>query len=81
MAQDTKFITEAQRMQALGLFSMAHHHYAKAREFEEGLADLLGIEDGPYCGCLSDEMCDGGNFERGLKNEGYAVKAAKARKR
>lgn len=70
---EVKTITPDQKLKALALFTMATDHYAKAGAFEQALADLLGIEDGPYCGCLSDEMVDGGNFERGLKREGYRV--------
>lgn len=79
----TKTITPDQKLKGLALFTMSAQHYAKAHEFESALADLLGIEDGPYCGCISDEIVDGGDFDRGLKNEGFVVKAPKkpARKR
>lgn len=71
--QVKKTITADTRLKAFALFTMAHDHYQRAREFEQAVADLLDVEDGPYCGCISDEMCDGGNFDRGLKNEGFVV--------
>lgn len=75
--QAKKTITPDTKLKAFALFTMAHTHYQRAREFEEAIAEMLGYEeDGPYCGCISDEMCDGGNFERGLKNEGFETKAA-----
>lgn len=74
-SQTKKSITADTRLKAFALFTMAHNHYERAREFEQAVADLLEIEDGPYCGCISDEMCGGGNFDRGLKNEGFEVKA------
>lgn len=77
MAETKKFITPDQRLKAFALFSMGTDHYAKAREFEEALAEMLGYtEDGVYCGCISDEMVDGGNFDRGLKREGFEIKKA-----
>lgn len=81
--QTKKAITPETKLKAFALFTMAHTHYQRAMEFERAIAEMLGYEDdGPYCGCISDEMCDGGNFDRGLKNEGFEVKApAKKRKR
>lgn len=71
---DKKIITSDQRLKAFALFSMAADHYAKAAEFENAISEMLGYTD-QYCGCLSDEMVNGGNFDRGLKNEGFEVKA------
>lgn len=84
MADETKkYISTDDHLKAFALFSMAQDHYAKGREFERALAELLNIDDEYYCGCISDEMQDpNGNFERGLKNEGYAVRPpAKKQKR
>jgi hypothetical protein len=81
MPKETKIITPDQHLKGLALFTMAAEHYAKAHEFESALADLLGVEDGPYCGCISDEMVDGGNYARGLEREGYKVKAPAEKKR
>lgn len=75
-----KTITADQRLKGLALFTMAADHYAKAAEFEAALADLLKIEDGPYCGCVSDEMVNGGNFDRGLKLEGFEIRKQKAKR-
>lgn len=74
MSQTKKSITPNDRLKAFALFTMANDHYAKAREFEAGIAEMLGYDD-TYCGCISDEMYDGGNFDRGLKAEGFEVKA------
>lgn len=83
MAKTEKIITPDTRLKAFALFSMAADHYQKAHEFETAIAEMLGYEaDGGYCGCISDEMCNGRNFDRGLKNEGFVVKApAKKAKR
>jgi hypothetical protein len=77
MAETKKTITPDQRLKAFALFSMAVDHYAKMREFETAIGELLGYDedDSGYLGCLSDEIYDGGNFSRGLKKEGFVVKA------
>jgi len=77
MAEAKKTITPDQKLKALALFSMAADHYAKMRDFEIGLSELLGYDEDEngYCGCISDEIYDGGNFSRGLKREGFEVKA------
>jgi hypothetical protein len=81
MAETKKTITPDEKLKAFALFSMAADYYAKGREFEEALAEMLGYDDGTYCGCLSDELMDGRNFDRGLKNEGIEVTVpAKKRK-
>jgi len=79
MAETKKFITKDQRLKAFALFSMAADHYAKAREFEDALAELLGYEDS-YLGHISDECIDGGNFDSALKKEGFLVVANPKRK-
>jgi hypothetical protein len=76
---DKKIITPDTRLKAFALFSMAHDHYAKAAEFETALAEMLGYTDN-YSGCISDEMVNGGNFERALKNEGFEVRAPAKKK-
>lgn len=79
MAETKKTITKEQRLQAFALFTMAVNHFTKAREFEQALGDLLGYpeDDGGYLGCLSDEMQEGGSFDRGLKREGFVVAKSK----
>ena len=80
---EKKPITKEQKLKAFALFTMASNHYARAREFEQALSELLEYpdEDGYYCGCISDELQDGSNFERGLKNEGFVVVADKTKKK
>lgn len=76
MTEAKKKITKEQRLQAFALFTMARTHFAKAREFESALGDLLGYtdEDLGYLGCISDELqADNASFDRGLKREGFAV--------
>lgn len=74
MAETNKTITPDQRLKAFALFTMAANHYAKALEFESAVAELLGYDE-TYSGCISDEMIAGGDFDRGLKKEGFVVKA------
>ena len=83
MSDDKKPITKEQKLKAFALFTMASNHYARAREFEQALSELLGYseQDSYYCGCISDEMQDGGNFARGLKNEGFVVVDDKPKKK
>jgi hypothetical protein len=80
MAETKKKITKEQRLQAFALFTMARTHFAKAREFEAAIGELLGYpeEDLGYLGCISDEMQeDRGNFDRALKREGFEVDKSK----
>jgi hypothetical protein len=63
-------------LQAHALFVMANRHYKKAREFELELGALLGFE-AEYFGHLSDEMSDGGDFDRAMKLEGFVVREPK----
>jgi hypothetical protein len=77
MAETKKTITPDQKLKAFALFSMAVDHYAKMREYEIAMGELLGYDEDDsngYMGCLSDEIYDGGNFDRGLKREGFVVK-------
>lgn len=75
MSNDKKPITKERRLQAFALFTMARMTYAKAHEFEASLGELLGYpeEDLNYLGCISDELQDGGNFDLGMKREGFVV--------
>jgi hypothetical protein len=74
--QTKKTITPDQKLKAFALFTMANSHYKQAREFERALAEMLEYdEDAYYCGCISEEVFNGGNFDRGLKNEGFEVRA------
>lgn len=71
-------ISHQKYIQALALFTVSHKHYSKAREMELELVELLGYDDN-YCGCISDEIYDGGNFDSGLKREQIAVEPKKAK--
>ena len=81
MSETKKIITPEMRLQGFALFTMAVNHFQKAREFEAALGETLGYaeEDLGYLGCISDEMQDGGNFDRGLKREGFTVTKSKQR--
>lgn len=61
-------------MQGLALFTMAQKHYAKTREFEEALCDLLEepAGDGIYAGCISDAIVNNESFDKGLERENVA---------
>jgi hypothetical protein len=74
-----KKISQAKYLQALALFTVSHKYYAKSREMELELVELLGYDDN-YCGCLSDEIYDGGNFDVGLKREQISVEPKKAKR-
>lgn len=75
---DKKVISTEKSLMARGLFAMANTHYRKCREAEVALAELLEFEDGPYCGCLSDQIYDeDGDFDKGMKFEGFTIKATK----
>lgn len=81
MATDEKKpIDEDTKLRAFALFVMASQHHAECRRFEAQMSKLLGYpeDDGPYMGCLSDEIYnDNGSFERGLKNEGFVLETGK----
>jgi hypothetical protein len=72
MADTVRKISANKHLQARGLFVLASTHYRKAREAETMMAELLGFDD-TYCGCLSDECVDGGDFDAGMKKEGFVV--------
>jgi hypothetical protein len=78
MSNEKKYITKELRLQLFALFTMGANHYAKAQEYESAIADMLGYEDN-YCGCISDEIFCGGNFDSGMRNENIHVKTKKAR--
>lgn len=68
-------------LKARALFYMGANSYKKASEFEGALAELLGLGDGNYCGCLSDAMIDGNSgFDAALKNSGFVIAPPKKRK-
>lgn len=72
-------LTKDEKLTAMALFTMAKEHYVKASEFEQALHDLLEMEsEGGYCGHFSDEMCNGGNFDRAFKKSGLKVEKAAA---
>lgn len=79
MSETKKIITPEIRLQAFALFTMAATTYAKAREFEAALGELLGYpeEELQYLGCLSDEIQDGCKFDSALKREGFVVTKSK----
>lgn len=74
-------INHATYLQGLALFTVAHKHYQKAREMESELCALLGYDDENYADCISDEIYDGGNFDRALKREEIKVEPKRAKKR
>jgi hypothetical protein len=81
--EKTKLISKEVHLKALALFTMANSHYTKAKAFEIEMAEVLGAGDEyGYCGALSDEIYESNpSFERGLKNEGFAVQPAKEKPR
>ena len=83
-----KTITERQRLEAFALYTMAINHYAKCREFERGVADILGRTEGldEFNEWVSDGIFgyDAGRsmpFDQVLKNAGIAVRPVKKSKR
>ena len=78
MALKMKTIDWDTGLKARALFSMGADHYRQASGFEGALAELLGLEDGPYCGCLSDAMINGDkSFDSALANSGFIIAAQK----
>lgn len=71
-------ISRTTYMQALALYTVATKHYVRCREMEMELCELLGFEDN-YAGCISDEIYEDGDFDRGLKREKIAVEPRKAK--
>jgi|KBSMisStandDraft_5_1062788.scaffolds.fasta_scaffold939077_2 hypothetical protein len=83
MSNGKKPITKERRLQAFALFTMARMTYAKAREFEASLGELLGYpeEELNYLGCISDQIQEGGKFDLGLKQEGFLVVPDKSKRK
>jgi hypothetical protein len=71
-ADDPTIIDRDTYLKGLALFTLAHQHYCKAREFEQALFTLLQVDD---LGCLADEIYDerAGSFDSGLKREGFSI--------
>lgn len=74
-----KTISPTLHLQAFALFTMAHQHYMKARDFEQQMAEMLGYKD-IYAGCLSDQLYGEGDFNNALKLEGFVVDQPKPKK-
>ncbi len=56
------------------LFTLASDLYKYAGAYESMIADMLGLEDGRYCGRLSDAMIDGDKgFDQALKAAGFII--------
>lgn len=69
-----KTLTYQEHLEGLALFTMAQKHYAKSREFEAALCELVGVEDDDiYAGCISDAIYNDDSFEHGLKRQGISV--------
>lgn len=82
MATSKKTITKQKHLTGLALFTMARKHYAKSREFEEELCEIFGYDDGAiYAGCISDEIYEGGNFDRGLEREDFVIAPDKPKRK
>lgn len=80
-----KSITENERLQAFALYTMANQHYAKVREFERGIARILG-DDEDYNDSVSDaiyanEPGAADDFDYVLDRAGVSVKKAAKRKK
>jgi len=68
-----KQISFEKGLQARGLFALAHENYKRANQAIEALADLLGYDSQNYCGCISDQAVEGGDFDKGMKDEGFVI--------
>lgn len=67
-------ITTQEKLQLLGLFTLANQHAKKVQEAERAMADLLEHDD-PYVDHLSDEAYnDAPDFNGALKRMGIEVK-------
>jgi len=75
----SKKISQQKYLQSLALFTMAHNHYTRGKEYEAELGELLGYEDS-YLNHISDEIFDGGDLKKALAKEGFAIIPKRARK-
>ncbi len=81
-----KQITEAQKLEAFALYTMASIHYEKCRQFEAGCSAILGAKDGDYLDAVSDAIYgyDAGKpqpFDQMLDYAGVTVKPSKRKTR
>lgn len=74
-----KQLSQHKYLQALALFTMAHTHYTRGKEFETELGELLGYEDS-YLYHISDEIFDGGDLKKALAKEGFTIAPKRTRK-
>ncbi len=73
---DTRTISRATYLQALGLFTMASRHRQKADEFSNELFALLGSDKSSH---VSDAVYDDRRtFDEALKLEGFTVEEGPA---
>lgn len=78
MTDAPKTISRSTYLQALGLYTMAHHHNQKADEFGNELVRLLGFEginDGD-AGHISDAVYGDRAFDEALKLSDITVEGA-----
>lgn len=70
---EKKVINKQTALMARGLFVLAATQYAKCRDAEKQLSDLLGYDDF-YCGALSDSIySESPDFDRAMKAEDFVV--------
>lgn len=69
-----KTITENERLQIIGLATLAHKHFRQGIKYEQAVADILEAED-RYCDQLSDVLFDDEiDVDDVLKKMGVEVK-------
>lgn len=68
-------ITKAERLQLIGVMTIAHHLYLKMKECDIAMAEIVGEqEEYQLAGLLSDEYFeDTPNVDKCLKNMGIKV--------
>lgn len=76
--KERKTISQDTYLKVIGLYTIAHQHYTKCREFERAMLDILGLEDQ---GCVCDEIYSDqpwskSEFDKGLQNDGFTVEPA-----
>lgn len=75
-----KFVTEARRLQAFALYTMAMQHYKKTQEFQSGVCEVLGLEE--QDSQVSDAIYGyESSFDDLFKTAGLAVRPKKSRRR